>query len=368
MRSSRILARYLSSATPPAPLLLRPLIGLEVHAQLQTATKLFTSSPTTSSSAPNTNLSPFDLSLPGTLPVLSPDAVRLALTASLALSSTINNVSIFERKHYFYPDSPHNYQVTQNRWPVASGGRLDFEGGSTEVTRVQIETDTGKMTGALDAQGSAQGVSNIDYNRAGCGLIEIVFEPDIDTCEGAGRAVKQLQMLLKHTGVCDGRFEEGSMRVDLNVSVYEEGKFMLNNRVEVKNINSLKAIVSAAEFEYERQKKIVEAGGTVAQETRMFDKVTGVTKVMRRKEDMLDYRFMPEPDLPPLVLDRFDGIDLEDIRRNLAELPELAKLVRREHRSGGATSRLIVPTFVSFVFASLTQLSHFPTLPNPRSA
>ncbi len=331
----------------------RACIGLEVHAQLNTARKLFSPSlnaASMASSSPNTHLSSFDLALPGSLPKLNFEAVELALVAAKSLDCNINNMSVFERKHYFYPDLPAGYQITQNRWPIASGGVLGFaEGASTAVNRIQLETDTGKSTANTEVDDEVEelGTVSLDYNRAGAPLIEIVFEPDIKSPVHAGQAVASLQRLLRHVNVCDGKFEMGQMRADLNVSIFrsEDDEIPpmseLNNRVEVKNLNSIKAIIAAAEYEFDRQVGIVEDGGVVEQETRMFDKKVGVTVPMRRKVGAVDYRFMVDPDLPPLILS--ECIDVERIISKMPELPDATK-ERLEQSYGISTeaARLIV--------------------------
>ncbi|GMH57955.1 hypothetical protein TL16_g02507 [Triparma laevis f. inornata] len=314
----------------------RPVIGLEVHAQLSTAQKLFSPSHHRASAPENTLLSPFDLSIPGSLPILNLACIKKAIIAASILSCKINDESRFERKHYFYPDLPSGYQITQNRWPIAGRGALHFGPQKiSEINRIQLETDTGKSKAETEEEEEEEALGsavNIDYNRAGAPLIEIVFEPDLTSAEDAGEAVYTLQRLLKHVGVCDGKFEMGSLRCDLNVSIFEGDDDApippleeLGNRVEVKNLNSIRAIVAAAKYEFDRQVKVVEGGGVVSQETRTFDKKKLVSIPMRKKETSTDYRFLIDPDIPPLVLSQTKDLDVEALLAGVPELPEQAK-------------------------------------------
>ena len=306
------------------------IIGLEIHAQLNIATKLFSSSPrpTSSFTKPNTHVFPFDVAVPGYLPRLSQEAVQAAVLSAAATKCHIPRVSRFERKHYFYADLPLGYQVTQQRWPLARDGILecqiqhgskrkknasagDDSSFSARIERIQLEQDTGKTIMVPRRDGTTD--SLVDFNRAGCALIEIVFHPDFRSSIQAASAVETLRVLLRHIGTCDGKMEDGSLRCDLNVSVApltednkDDGLDILKrsgNRVEVKNLNSLRQIQHAAEYEAIRQVEAWMDDHPTGQETRTFDVKSGRTIVIRTKEVAKDYRFMPEPDLPPVILD-----------------------------------------------------------------
>lgn len=304
-------------------------VGLEVHAQLLTKTKLF--SPAAAATGvytrPNTLVHPFDAAVPGTYPQLNAKAVELAVRAALLLGSRVNRESRFERKHYFYNDLPHGYQITQQRFPIASGGGLHYRVPSadgeqtpckTAVTRIQLEMDSGKTVHDSNPQHSY-----VDLNRAGCGLIEIVFEPDIYSSTAASSAVKSLQELLRFADICDGNMAEGSLRCDINVSVElpesQTGQKVKGGRVEVKNVNSFKFIAQAIDFEAQRQVDLLERGESIIHETRGFDPRTGETRRQRDKEGAVDYRFFFDPDLPPLIV--ADEL-IEKVRSNLPETPE----------------------------------------------
>ncbi|CAM9450076.1 unnamed protein product [Chrysoparadoxa australica] len=326
-------------------------IGMEVHAQLQLATKLFSAAPSYStdksdSCTPNEAVAWFDGAFPGTLPVLNKVAVEQAVRASIALGCQVNRVSVFERKHYFYGDLPHGYQITQQRLPIASNGALSLDDSDSaqfqpkdsssddtgevplvRVNRVQLEVDSGKS--ALDPSG---GMNLVNLNRAGASLIEIVFEPDLRWHTEVGQLMKHLHLLLRHAGICDGNMEDGSMRCDLNISVRpsadEAG--VLGQRVELKNLNSIKAMMGAAEAEALRQVAELEAGRCIEMETRGWDATKRCTYSLRTKEGQVDYRFFPEPDLPPLVL---EGTEIERIRDSLPEMPR-ETLIRLQHEFG----------------------------------
>ena len=342
-------------------------IGLEIHAQLDIPTKLFSGCPiskTTSSlyKPPNTSVWPFDVGVPGMLPRLSLDAVRAAVLSAAATKCTIPSVSRFERKHYFYADLPLGYQVTQQRWPIAREGILICQKEqskkkkkkkgiadatfSTRIERIQLEQDTGK-TIMTTRNGVTE--SLVDFNRAGCALIEIVFYPDIRSASDAAIAVETLRNLLRHIGTCDGKMEEGSLRCDLNVSIapiiddqndldehHDEILALSGNRVEVKNLNSIRQVQHAATYEAIRQAEAFTSGEPTGQETRTFDIKSGKTIVIRSKEGAKDYRFMPEPDLPPVELNSevFGGMDIESfIERTLPELPQDArKRLQQEYK------------------------------------
>lgn len=331
--------------------LFQTIIGLEIHAQLNISTKLFSGSnlPKSVFQAPNTCVWPFDVATPGFLPRLSREAVHAAVLTAAATKCNIPYMSRFERKHYFYADSPLGYQVTQQRWPLAKDGVLvcrkepkgkkkkkktaDHDEFSVRIERIQLEQDTGK-TIMTTRQGETE--SLVDFNRAGSALIEIVFHPDLRSASDAATTVETLRNLLRYIGTCDGKMEEGSLRCDLNVSiapvhVSEEEVDLLEyagNRVEVKNLNSLRQVLQAAEYEAVRQAEALVDGDPTSQETRTFDVKTGKTVVLRTKGGAKDYRFLPEPDLPPIVLDPevFGGQDLTTfLARNLPELPDDAR-------------------------------------------
>ena len=301
-----------------------PVIGLEIHAQLLTRTKIFCSCSTAFGSPPNTNVCPVCLGMPGALPVLNKQAVELAIRAALALGCTVNGTSIFARKNYFYPDLPKGYQISQYERPLATGGRLDVprDGAVTVVgiTRIHMEEDAGKSLHHGFADSSR--ATYLDFNRSGVPLIEIVTEPDLRNAADAAECFSRLREVLVALGVNDGNMEEGSLRCDANVSVRPAGATTLGTKAEVKNVNSFRYLQSAIEFEIERQIEVVSAGGKVRQETRLWNSETGETTSMRSKEEAHDYRYFPEPDLPPLVVSE---AWVAAVRATLPELPEARK-------------------------------------------
>jgi aspartyl-tRNA(Asn)/glutamyl-tRNA(Gln) amidotransferase subunit B len=279
-------------------------VGLEVHCELRTATKLFCSCPNSFGDAPNSKVCPICLGLPGSLPVLNRRAVELAMRIGEALSCEIRP-SIFHRKNYFYPDMPKNYQVSQYDEPINVDGHLDLPSGKRiGIVRAHIEEDTGK-TSHVGESGRIHGASRtlVDYNRAGVPLVEIVSAPDIGSSDEAREYVSELRRILVATGASDGRMEEGSLRVDANVSLRRAGSLELGTRCEVKNLNSLRSLARAVEYEAERQAEELTAGRSIVQETRHWDEDEGVTHSLRSKEEAYDYRYFPEPDLVPLVPD-----------------------------------------------------------------
>ena len=292
-------------------------IGLEIHAQLATRSKIFSGASTAYGADPNTQACAVDLGLPGVLPVLNKGAVKMAVKLGLATGCTIAPRSVFARKNYFYPDLPKGYQISQYELPVVHDGELliELEDGSTKrigVTRAHLEEDAGKSL-----HEGFEGVTGIDLNRAGTPLLEIVSEPDIRSSEEAVAYMKKLHSLVRYLGICDGNMQEGSFRCDANVSVRPKGSSEFGTRAEIKNVNSFRFVQQAIDYEVERQIDVIESGGTVVQETRLFDAVKGETRSMRTKEEANDYRYFPDPDLLPLE------VDAALVEEALGELPEL---------------------------------------------
>jgi aspartyl-tRNA(Asn)/glutamyl-tRNA(Gln) amidotransferase subunit B len=295
-------------------------IGLETHAQLSTASKIFSGASTAFGSAPNTQASAVDIALPGVLPVLNRGAVERAIRFGLAVGGTINARSVFARKNYFYPDLPKGYQISQYEIPVVQGGEITIATKDGEkrvrLTRAHLEEDAGKSL-----HEDFHGMTGIDLNRAGTPLLEIVSEPDMASSEEAVTYAKALHALVRWIGICDGNMQEGSFRCDANVSVRRPGA-ALGTRCEIKNLNSFRFLQHAIEYEARRQVHLIEDGGTVVQETRLYDPDRGETRSMRSKEDAQDYRYFPDPDLPPLVI---DAKWIDDVRAALPELPAAMK-------------------------------------------
>ncbi|XP_053680310.1 glutamyl-tRNA(Gln) amidotransferase subunit B, mitochondrial [Anopheles nili] len=311
----------------------KSVIGLEVHAQLETVSKLFSGARATFGAAPNSCVSLFDSSVPGTLPVLNKNAVELGVKTALALGCKVNAVSMFDRKHYFYADLPTGYQITQQRAPLARSGSLSFPVFVPGVTKIpyyktaklhqlQLEQDSGKSL-----HDPVERKSLVDLNRAGVPLMELVFEPDLETGEEAAALVKELILILTRLQSCSCRMEEGALRVDANISVHLENT-PLGTRTEVKNIGSVRAVAQAVDYEIERQIGILNGGGRITNETRAWDSAARKTVAMRDKEVVQDYRFMPEPNLPPLHLKLHEGsnedgmIDVPKLQQSIPELPE----------------------------------------------
>jgi aspartyl-tRNA(Asn)/glutamyl-tRNA(Gln) amidotransferase subunit B len=291
-------------------------IGLEVHAQVISKAKLFSGAATDFGAEPNTQVSPVDAAFPGVLPVINRFCVEQAVKTGLGLDAEIRLENVFDRKNYFYPDLPAGYQISQYQQPVVGRGKivLDIPDGTAReigITRLHLEQDAGK---SLHDQHPA--LSYVDLNRAGIALMEIVSEPDLRTAEEAGIYLRKLRSILRYLGTCDGNMEEGSLRCDCNVSVRRPGE-PYGTRCEIKNLNSVRFVMQAIDYEARRQIEILEEGGTIEQQTRLFDSSRGVTRPMRSKEEAHDYRYFPDPDLLPLVLDP------EWVARLRAELPEL---------------------------------------------
>jgi len=297
------------------------IIGMEVHAQVVSHAKLFSGASTIFGNEPNANVSLVDAAFPGMLPVINQACVAQAVRTGAALGATINLRSVFDRKNYFYADLPAGYQISQFKDPIVTGGSLtiDLPDGATKdirITRLHLEQDAGK---SLHDQ--SPNLTFVDLNRSGVALMEIVSEPDIRSAEEAAAYLRKLRTVLRYIGTCDGNMEEGSMRADVNVSVRRPGT-ALGTRCEIKNVNSMRFVQQAADYEARRQIDILEGGGTIAQETRLFDTGKGVTRSMRSKEEAHDYRYFPDPDLLPLVL---DGAWVATLTGSLPELPDAKK-------------------------------------------
>ncbi|HHM05286.1 MAG TPA: Asp-tRNA(Asn)/Glu-tRNA(Gln) amidotransferase subunit GatB [Gammaproteobacteria bacterium] len=294
-------------------------IGLEIHAQLATKSKIFSGAPTAYGAVPNSQACAVDLGLPGVLPVLNEEAVRMAVKFGLAVGAKVAPRSVFARKNYFYPDLPKGYQISQYELPVVAEGHLDIdlEDGETKrigITRAHLEEDAGKSL-----HEDFHGLTGIDLNRAGVPLLEIVSEPDLRSAKEAVAYMKKLHALVRYLEICDGNMQEGSFRCDANVSVRPVGQEQFGTRAEVKNLNSFRFVERAINYEIERQIELIEGGGTVVQETRLYDAARDETRSMRSKEEAMDYRYFPDPDLLPLVVeDEF----IESTRRTLPELPD----------------------------------------------
>ncbi len=300
-----------------------PVIGLEIHVQLLTKTKLFCGCSTDYIGAiPNSNICPVCTGQPGTLPVLNAEAVRLGARGALALNCTIRKATRFHRKNYFYPDLPKAYQISQYDLPLGERGFLDIPVGNAAkrigITRLHLEEDAGKLVhAASDGRLSGAGDSLVDYNRGGVPLAEIVSEPDLGSPEEAREYVSAIRRLVRYLDVSNGDMEAGSLRVDANISLkVSDGRW--GNRTEVKNVNSLRSLERAISYEIERQKELLEKGMEILQETRHWDDARGITHSSRGKEDAHDYRYFPEPDIPPLVI---SGDEISSIRKTLPELP-----------------------------------------------
>ena len=294
-------------------------IGLEIHAQLATKSKIFSGAATAYGAPPNTQACAVDLGLPGVLPVLNREAVRMATKLGLAIGAEIAPRSVFARKNYFYPDLPKGYQISQYELPVVAKGRIDIEleDGTTKtvgITRAHLEEDAGKSL-----HEDFHGLTGVDLNRAGTPLLEIVSEPDLRSAKEAVAYMKKLHSLVRYLEICDGNMQEGSFRCDANVSVRRKGEAKFGTRAEIKNLNSFRFVERAINYEVERQIELIEGGGKVIQETRLYDSAKDETRSMRSKEEAMDYRYFPDPDLLPLEI---DSAWIAEIRMTLPELPD----------------------------------------------
>lgn len=304
-------------------------IGLEVHAQLKTKSKIFAPDKNEFGQEPNSLTSPITLGMPGVLPVLNKECVNMGILTGLALNCEIPSRCKFDRKQYFYPDLPKGYQISQYDEPICVNGHLDINGKRIGITRAHLEEDAGKLVhaGANGLAGSTY--SLVDLNRAGTPLLEIVSDPDMRSPEEAKNYMEELRNIVRYIGVCDGNLEEGSMRCDANISIMPKGSKEFGTRAEIKNVNSFAALQRAIEYEIERQIEIVEEGGQVVQETRLWDDNARETRSMRGKEDAHDYRYFPEPDLMPLEISR------EWVEKIKSEMPELPSQKRARYQEIG---------------------------------
>jgi aspartyl-tRNA(Asn)/glutamyl-tRNA(Gln) amidotransferase subunit B len=296
-------------------------IGLEVHAQMKTQSKIFCACSTKFGTPANENTCPICLGMPGTLPVLNAQAVDFAITACLATHCQVQSTNSFDRKNYFYPDLPKGYQISQFGLPIGVKGHINIQVNGQKktigLTRIHMEEDAGKLVHGENMD--SPGKSFVDFNRTGVPLIEIVSEPDMRSSEEAKEYLIQLKAILEYTEVCDCNMEEGSLRCDANISIRPEGQKEFGTRTEIKNLNSFRFVQKAIDYEVERQKQVLEQGDKVVQETRLYDSDKGVTFTMRSKEEAHDYRYFPEPDLAPIVI---DDKRVESARQSLPELPE----------------------------------------------
>ena len=328
-------------------------IGLEVHVQLMTQSKIFSGSSTAYGALANTQACTVDIGLPGVLPVMNREAALMAATFGLAVGATVNPVSVFARKNYFYPDLPKGYQISQYEIPVVSGGSLEIateEGNKIiRITRAHLEEDAGKSL-----HEDFHGMTGIDLNRAGTPLLEIVSEPDLRSPAEAVAYLKKLHALVRTLKICDGNMQEGSFRCDANVSIRPRGETVLGTRAELKNINSFRFVERALHYEIDRQTSVIETGGTIVQETRLYDPDADLTRSMRGKEEAHDYRYFPDPDLPPLVI---SATDLDQLRARLPELPDAkqARFISEYQLSEDDAAQLTSQTEIADYFESVLE-------------
>lgn len=291
-----------------------PVIGLEIHAELLTKSKAFCLCENSFGGMPNSRVCPICMGFPGALPNLNKEVVTLAVKAGAALNCKIHEYSAFDRKNYFYPDLPKAYQITQFEYPICTNGFVGTSDKSFRINRIHIEEDAGKLV-----HDKTQKTTATDYNRCGVALIEIVTEPDFENATQVKKFVEEIALRLKYAGVCDGHLERGSMRVDVNISIMPQNSEKLGTRAEIKNLNSLKSIEKAIEYEINRQSEILEKGEEVLQETRRFDEDEMITKSMRYKENAHDYRYFPEPDIPPV---KIEPEEIDKIKNSMPEMPD----------------------------------------------
>jgi len=336
-----------------------PVIGLEVHAQLKTKTKIFCGCSTSFGAPPNTHTCPVCLGMPGVLPVLNKKVVEYTLRMALATNCSISPNSRFARKNYFYPDLPKGYQISQYELPIAQNGHVDIDinGRSKRIgiTRIHMEEDAGKLN-----HDPIRPLSMVDFNRTGVPLIEIVSEPEIGSPEEAGAYLRQLRSIVRYVGICDGNMEEGSFRCDANISIKPKGAEKFGTRTEIKNLNSFKHVEKALHFEINRQKDILKDGGRVVQETRLWDPDKNRTTSMRSKEEAPDYRYFPDPDLLPLVI---DDEWIEAVKKILPELPG--------EKKSRFIAKYMLPSYDAGILTSSRELADYfeaclKTFPNPK--
>lgn len=332
-----------------------PTIGLEIHAELNTASKMFCNCKNDpDEKIPNTNVCPICLGHPGTLPVINKKAVENIFKVGLALGGELAQNSKWDRKNYFYPDLPKSYQISQYDLPLVKGGKLY----DVRITRIHLEEDAGRLQHSADpSTGSGQAASLVDFNRAGLPLMELVTEPDIKTADQAVAFAKELQLILRYLGVSNADMEKGNMRVEANISISKGSE--LGTKVEVKNINSFKAVRDAIAFEVERQSKILDDDGKIKQETRGWNDVKKITESQRSKEEAHDYRYLPEPDLPPLTI---DGFNIDELKREIPELPgEKRVRFQKEYGLSESQTEILIgePAFADFFEQAVSEVKTF---------
>lgn len=338
----------------------QPVIGLEIHCELLTDSKVFCSCANSFGGSDNTRVCPRCSGMPGTLPILNMGAVQLAAKAGFATDCTVHNYSAFDRKNYFYPDLPKAYQITQFFDPICTDGHITVSDGTNiRINRIHIEEDAGKLV-----HDDYEGISMADYNRCGVPLIEIVTEPDFRTIEQVQDFVQKIALRLKYAGVCDARMDQGSLRVDVNISLMPYGSDKFGTRAELKNINSIKSIGRAIEYEIKRQSEILDNGGEVVQETRRYNENHDDTKSLRSKEEAHDYRYFPEPDIPPVL---FTDEEINKIRQSMPEMPqERFKRYTREYGLPDEDADLIISVkeFSDFYDAAVKINSDYKRISN----